>query len=442
MKHFLRTIVLCAVTTLPALAQQSGPLELSTAKTTALKKRLIAGAGYSVDGPSPVKRDSARYQFGGDRAGVFSPFVGDDDGMNSYDTITNFNAALMPSVRNFQEFTTDDKVLRTTSQTMSGGSWVNNQRWTYTYLPSGMQGTITGEVWNTGASSWENKSFAYYKYNAADKLDTSVSMSWNAGAASWTLNGRNTYTYNAAGLTETLLSMTYSGGTWINSNKISYTYDASGLKIKELQQIADAGGILQDATQRIYTYNAAGHTTDILLQQPKSGVWTDMRHSVTTYDAAGYPSAEIGLTVNATTGALDTISKTDYILTSDHLVAGTIAYARSGGTLKVSMHRYFYYEEFSPSGMPEIATGSKGSLVLFPVPAKNALNLELQWDQPQQATVAIADLNGRVWKQWTLPAMQIYTGQVQIDELPAGTYFLSCYGAQNGKQVQAFTVSR
>jgi hypothetical protein len=81
-------------------------------------------------------------------------------------------------------------------------------------------------------------------------------------------------------------------------------------------------------------------------------------------------------------------------------------------------------------------------LSLYPVPANNELSLDLQWDKVQKATVSITDLQGRVWQQWTLPAVQQYKEKVALNSLPSGNYVLRISGSENARVTQPFTVLR
>ena len=74
---------------------------------------------------------------------------------------------------------------------------------------------------------------------------------------------------------------------------------------------------------------------------------------------------------------------------------------------------------------------------VYPLPAGNFINIDLEWDQPQAFTATIVNMEGRIVKLWTEEKTKNYTKTISLPELSPGNYFIRLEGEHEkaGKQI-------
>ena len=86
--------------------------------------------------------------------------------------------------------------------------------------------TVLGEQWQTNA--WVNYKRDTYTYDANGNMLTELEEYWQG---SWVNSERWTYTYDANGNMLTRLDEQWQTNAWVNYYRWTYTYDANGNSI-------------------------------------------------------------------------------------------------------------------------------------------------------------------------------------------------------------------
>jgi hypothetical protein len=81
-----------------------------------------------------------------------------------------------------------------------------------------------------------------------------------------------------------------------------------------------------------------------------------------------------------------------------------------------------YYETFTNS--VKDAAKTNAGLTVYPVPARNELNVKLNLTSAQNATITLHDATGSVVKVITTPTAAQYSQRIDVSNLPAGHYIV------------------
>jgi hypothetical protein len=90
-----------------------------------------------------------------------------------------------------------------------------------------------------------------------------------------------------------------------------------------------------------------------------------------------------------------------------------------------SVWRFYYYG--FPVSINDVADDK--SLRLYPVPATAYINLDMSFNKPEEFTVRIIDMQGRVLRAWDEPAQRSYNKKILLDGMPAGNYIMQLHSA-------------
>ncbi len=173
----------------------------------------------------------------------------------------------------------------------------------------------------------------------------------------------------------------------------------------------------------VNTYDGSGNETSSEKYSLVSTVWRDTALVTNTYDP------------------------TYHVLTSYQTqtkVGGTWVMTRTnngfGGFYYDVWNKYYYEAYNDPTSVGTISTNNS-SLKLYPVPANNSLNIELNSDNAQTSVLAIYDMTGKLWMQWQTENTANYKHTVYTSQLPAGNYIINVR-SENGQTAQPFVIVR
>ncbi|MBG0859792.1 MAG: T9SS type A sorting domain-containing protein, partial [Bacteroidales bacterium] len=104
---------------------------------------------------------------------------------------------------------------------------------------------------------WINSSRLTYTYNASNKVLTEVKDLWLSG--NWTADSRVTNTYEVSGyLTNTLSQIWYGGSSsWVNETQENYTNNADGTPSVIISQEWDGISTWNNSNRFTFTYSSA-----------------------------------------------------------------------------------------------------------------------------------------------------------------------------------------
>lgn len=113
-----------------------------------------------------------------------------------------------------------------------------------------------------------------------------IAQWWNSQSGTWVNSQRATFTYNSSGKTLTATFEIWSNGVWVNSSKQSNTYDSNGYLIYNLSQIWDNASVSwKNSGQINYTNNANGTIQQFISQMwdSPSATWINSQRATFTY---------------------------------------------------------------------------------------------------------------------------------------------------------------
>lgn len=357
----------------------------------------------------------------------------------------------------------DGNITSEISQNYSGGTWVGDYKYIYSYNTENQVTQIITQNWSGGA--WTNNDRKDAEYTGG-KMTKLTDYSWSGGA--WVADDRKIYEYEA-GNCVMVVTQYYSGGTWINQEKTSITYNSSS-KIVSILEYNWSGGAWVSDSKMEFTYNTSNQLTEVLAQNYVGGAWENDFHAFYSY-SSGQKSSYIlkewsaGVWDNkvrkiytyGSNGKIKDVSKSNYNIglsewvndikinityNSNNLI--TTIYYESWNTSASAWEKAsgndkytFLYESYTPSGIEPI--NLEGTVNIFPNPANNSLQVQLDWTQAQSTQIGIYDMSGKLWKNIDYPSSQTLHTSLDISALPAGAYFLNI-STPKGNLIKKFQV--
>jgi hypothetical protein len=290
------------------------------------------------------------------------------------------------SARFFYAYDGDGKMTSSVLETWQGSAWTVSEPSEIIYT-----GGVIAEM-----STPSDKLELQYEKN---KLISSVHFEKVIGGGNiWQLRGKTEYTYSGDDITATVEQVWNStGNKWVNVSRIEYSY--SGKSLIGTEELTWNGFSWAPLKKHHFTYDAKGNKETEVEQvwNSTAGNYVSTKRERCTYNAYNQPLV-------ITTYTWDGIN-----------------WISTDGDTELR----FYYD--FPTGVTEVSL-DRNSLKAYPVPATNVLNLDINWSQPQDFTVTIIDMQGRVVRTWAeLPQAQ-YHGSIAVGDLAAGGYFIKVAG--------------
>lgn len=339
---------------------------------------------------------------------------------------------------------TSGQVTISLQQVRTGSSWKNTDRSTYTYNTNNNPTEILNEEF-TG--SWVNDSKQLITYTSAKKIETNIELDWNAGA--WENDRKDIYTYATNGDCITHITQNGAINTWNNSYKRTFTYNANHL-VTEI--IAESwNGASWDLDERVtYTYQGT-KLLSALYQNRIGGSWVDESKRTNTYNGNKLETclleyASGGVLANNTlyeytSNAITTVIVNGYdIVSSSWLKTYKLNINRNSHkqiteidndtwnvgdfweTVNNTQRYRFFYEDYE-TGINDLSKNLQTSV--YPNPAKNSLNVTLNWKTPLEASLSLFDINGRTLYNENLSKSSSQQVKIDVSHLTSGIYFVN-----------------
>ena len=185
------------------------------------------------------------------------------------------------------------QILRTsTNESYSNGNWVNSSKVSYTYDWKNYLIKQVQENWDVSSSAWKNSyQFTYINNNDGTVQQNNMEIWGSPSSNSWNPYSRTIKTYNSAGKELTSTTEQYSNGNWVNSSKLSFTYDGNNYLIKQVQENWDiSSSAWKNSYQFTYINNNDGTVQQNNMEiwgSPSSNSWNSYSRTIKTYNSAG-----------------------------------------------------------------------------------------------------------------------------------------------------------
>ena len=241
--------------------------------------------------------------------------------------------------------------------------------------------SVTDKIAAHGSGTLSYNERKTYAYNSDNEVESYILERWNIATSSWENIERFEYAYTSG---NTIQSMKYvwNNGKWENFSKKTFTYNTNNDKTSETTQLWNSiTGSFVNSEKEICTYNTIG-----------------LLESITTlqWDAAGYWK-----------------------------------YANGNSQIR------YYYEYYYTTSVNNIAANQP--LDMYPIPAKDQLNISLGNKGNEQVALSIANMNGAIVQQWNT---KNNTTTADISALPNGTYALYARNEIGEIRTSKFTIAR
>jgi hypothetical protein len=300
------------------------------------------------------------------------------------------------------------KVSKMIYQTYSG-SWVNVSSNDYTYDAAGNLQLDKYSVFSfPGFNPVSQKTYYYAGAQLTDEIDANI-------ASGITYTQSYHYDYDTANRLSTVTYATWNGTGFVNNNQHSYNYDASGNRLTDLYTLYNTGtGAWDNTLLKNYSSFTGGHNPmmeiDQLWDTTGGGYWYNHKHYSYSYNGVEQMTNMTGTSWN---------------------IAGF--WENENGDPMAN----YYYAPYSPTAVNNVAATSDVSI--FPIPAQNILNINLNWNEAQAFTINIFDMSGRAIKSINVAETKKYSTTIATDNMPAGNYVVNINGT-NGQVSRQFVV--
>ncbi len=288
----------------------------------------------------------------------------------------------------------------------NNGIWAHSQRTIYVW---GQDGVVTQiwQGWNGNISQYVNQQRINLSYTSG-QLTQVLGEQWDGGA--WQPLSRQTYTYVGDNIATSIMEQ-YNNG-WENSNRWLYSYDVNDDAIIVEDQMWSLG-IWKPMSRRLNTYNSDHSLLIENMQGHDNGQWVNWLYKTITYNMHNLIETSVTSEWDDVTGQFN---------------------PEEGESRKA----LYYYEEFDPSSIS--AVQEQSAFHVYPNPANNNININLHATQDRPFAITIFDATGKSVRHWNEAPTTFYQKQVDVSNLPSGSYFLRIDNRPN-ESVQ-FTVIR
>jgi hypothetical protein len=323
----------------------------------------------------------------------------------------------------------NNRIVSTQSHLNGGGTWEAKDRTSYTYKNGKIDSTITyynygkgiepaslhvnqynankhvmqttGYSWDAGSKQWLTAARTTYHYNNDKLPDTILFEGWVGGSSSWVKTQRTVNTY-AGQRQETSVRQLMSMSGWVNDSRSSYSYDAKGkMRMTEEEEWDQLAADWEMKSRVEYSYSNEGDNIEQKIAAWDGAGWVDMRRTRYAYNQHHRVTSEESHTWDPTTN--------DWIINS------------------WDINRKFYYEAYT-NAVPEVA-GRQIMLDVFPVPAKDRINISASFKTIQPVLITLTDMSGKIMRQHSEQAGVNYRSSLDVADLPAGNYIINITGS-------------
>lgn len=304
-----------------------------------------------------------------------------------------------------------------------------NGRATQLFDASGNDTTITDEYW-TG-TAWANMAKKLCAYNPSNYIDTEIRQDWNTSTSQWTNRERYVYAYNAINkiTQKTYFIWNSAINTWQTDRANIYTYNSSGDMISADALTWNAGSSKYDSSGRaLYVYDLYHQPTSqtIMTRDITTGTWLLSGKVLYSNYVRDQPGRVTNLRWNGSTGTYDSSYRNTYTYNSYNQVTSYTTENYSSGKWNYAYAYRYYYELYTSA--VEDKTILNSSVIIYPVPAKNEITVDVNYSTPQSCTVTIVDMNGRTVAECQMPVNNNHHKIIPVSKLANGNYLVKVTG--------------
>jgi hypothetical protein len=407
----------------PHFSIQAVPRDTSSRLIEKIHSRFYNGAAIAID--------SVTYSYNSDERGGATKKEDPNNDENilfdeSYTYSFNTNTSQYDNkMRRTQTFNTSNKIMSLLYSGWNANKYLDSTQYIYTYTGNLMVesdykkylsqnwstvnlSTLDYDVKNNVVSVNSTAYNARFTYDAANNLISIKDSLWTVSTG-WHYNERKTYTYINTDVQDYTLELwDMNINKWVSTKYWKYIY--LGSDIIGATEYNWNNGNWDVFARNLYTFdNRHNKTTDVRQIWNGSG-FVNQRRESWTYNSFNQPLLIV----------YDTWNGTSWIKTNND-----------------EQIRFSYQVYFPVSVSNPVA---KEEMHIYPLPAANNINIDINWQQPQAFSVIISDMNGRMVNNWKEDECKYYHKNISVAEMPAGTYFIKIAGKEGNYSFNRFTV--
>jgi len=234
------------------------------------------------------------------------------NGLNNWDT-NNFTKEL---------FTYNNKGAKETKLLRLNGdgtTWVNFYQFDKTYDTNNNLLKNSQQNWDSSTSSWIDMHKYEYQFDVSNNEIEDIHSLFYSSV--WNLSTKSNSTYGSDGVVSKI-SQTYSGGSFVNNKKYSYSYENAKVDTLLTQKWDSPTSFWQNEERTIYTYTGSLVTgEDVIRYNIGNGNWNNYIFTkyTYTYNADGNILTSVKQLWNASAGELKDVEKNFHSYTNGNL---------------------------------------------------------------------------------------------------------------------------
>jgi len=169
----------------------------------------------------------------------------------------------------------------------AASTWISNSKDIYTYSGNNLM-TETYQSWDLSSSALVNKYKDTYSYDIFNHPMGITEQLWDIGSSQWINELKIVIAFSGNNMTSAIISeWNTSNNTWVNSDKITFTYDANNNQLSELDQIWDTGSQTWKNSYKYSNTYTQNRLTMQLNQEWITNAWKNDDRYTYTYDSNG-----------------------------------------------------------------------------------------------------------------------------------------------------------
>ena len=299
-------------------------------------------------------------------------------------------------------------------------SFVNYTKDSFIYNTVNTDSVKITYSWNTASNTWVNATRYEHYININNLPLFTVYRTWSPVISAWTNSTRIYYGFNPTNQETWERTENWKNSAWKFYSIDSFYYTGTaGPKNRTLTQLWDTFYVaFKNSADTVYLFDASNNLTNktYRLWYPSANTFVNNTQEVFTYDVNN--------------------NVTSYQTQAWDL--GSNQWKFLPGQNADVWYRY-HYEQYT-TGVQQ-HEDPYFSFSIFPNPTNRYLNVNIKWKEQQDFTIAIFDLQGRLWKQWGEHAASEYEHVTFVDDLPTGNYFIQVIGTNNERFSKQFVVA-
>lgn len=328
-----------------------------------------------------------------------------------------------------QQFDADNKVWSLTYKNWrkSVGEWKDSARYSYLYA----NGTMVSSIYEISFGGfWSKHVESALSYDANNNV---TEMNSTAYVAKFVYDNNN----NLITMVDSQISP---NGTWVLNERKNYSYLNNNVSVYTLEKWDPAIASWVNTSRWEYSYSGGNVaiTTESFWDGSK---WTNMSRHLYQYDGNNNKIEDIGQDWNVAANSFVNTKKQKWTYNIYNQPERIISETWNGSAWMYADNDEeirFYYEYYFPTSINHLA--AENNIIVYPYAAVNNININVNWDIPQSATIMIYDMKGSLAKQWQQERAADFKISIPVSDFGAGSYIVQVIG-ENSRLSSRFVVT-